>query len=108
METIEASAHVSFLRRGDFEVASDAQCGFVVEPDVDLQKFQSVGISDNNYSRYKDPVLDDLYVRQARAVAPQDRKRLPRAFAKRLLTEATPYPYTAEWHRTCAPIAQER
>src|SRR5437867_4300803 len=76
METIEASAHVSFLRRGDFEVASDAQCGFVVEPDVDLQKFQSVGISDNNYSRYKDPVLDDLYVRQARAVDPEERKRL--------------------------------
>ena len=108
METIEASAHVSFLRRGDFEVASDAQCGFVVEPDVDLQKFQSVGISDNNYSRYKDPVLDDLYVRQARAVDPEERKRLLRAFEKRLLDEEVHYLYTLQWHRIVAHSAKVR
>ncbi len=88
METIEASAHVSMLRRGDFEVASDAQCSYIVEPDIDLQKYQSVGISDNNYSRSKDPVLDDLYTRQSRAVDPEERKRLLRALEKRLLHAA--------------------
>ena len=36
-------------------------------------------VSDNNYSRYKDPVLDDLFLRQARAVDPEERKRLLRA-----------------------------
>ena len=100
METIEASAHVSYLRRGDFDVASDAQCSFVVEPDIDVQKFQSVGISDNNYSRYKDPVLDDLFLRQSRAVDPDERKRLLRAFEKRLLDEEVHYFYTLQWpHR---------
>src|SRR5437016_5611389 len=105
METIEASAHVSHLRRGDFEVASDAQCGFVVEPDFDIQKFQSVGISDNNYSRYKDPVLDDLYVKQSRAVDPEERKRYLRAFEKRLLDDEVHYLFTLQWHRIVAHSA---
>jgi peptide/nickel transport system substrate-binding protein len=102
METIEASAHVSVLRRGDFDVASDAQCGFVVEPDTDIQKFQSTGISDNNYSRYKDQVLDDLYLKQARAVDPEERKRYLRAFERRLLDEEVHYFYTLQWHRIVA------
>src|SRR5438067_39809 len=96
METIEASAHVSMLRRGDFEVASDAQCSYIVEPDIDLQKYQSVGISDNNYSRYKDPVLDDLYTRQSRAVDSEERRRLLRALEKRLLDEEVHYLYTLQ------------
>jgi len=99
METIEASAHVSMLRRGDFEVASDAQCSFIVEPDIDIQKFQSTGISDNNYSRYKDPVLDDLFLKQARALDPEERKRHLRAFEKRLLDEEVHYFYALQWHR---------
>ena len=99
METVESSAHVSMLRRGDFDVASDAQCSFIVEPDIDLQKFQSTGISDNNYSRYKDPVLDDLFFKQARALDPEERKRHLRAFEKRLLDEEVHYFYTLQWHR---------
>ena len=108
METIEASAHVSVLRRGDFEVASDAQCSFIVEPDIDLQKFQSTGISDNNYSRYKDPVLDELFVKQARALDPEERKRHLRAFEKRLLDEEAHYVYTLQWQRIVPHSAKVR
>jgi len=107
-ETIEASAHVSMLRRGDFEVASDAQCSFIVEPDVDIQKFQSTGISDNNYGRYQDQVLDDLYVKQARAMDPEERKRLLRAFERRLLDEEVHYIYTLQWHRIVPHSAKVR
>jgi peptide/nickel transport system substrate-binding protein len=108
METVEASAHVSMLRRGDFDVASDAQCSFIVEPDIDLQKFQSTGISDNNYSRYKDPVIDDLFLKQARAMDPEERKRLLRALEKRLLDEEVHYFYTLQWHRIVPHSAKVR
>jgi peptide/nickel transport system substrate-binding protein len=108
METIEASTHVAMLRRGDFEVSSDAQCSFIVEPDIDLQKFQSTGISDNNYSKYKDPVLDDLFLRQARAMDPEERKRLLRALEKRLLDEEVHYFYTLQWHRIVPHSAKLR
>jgi peptide/nickel transport system substrate-binding protein len=107
-ETVEASAMVSTSRRGDFDVSSDAQCSFVVEPDIDLQKFQSVGISDNNYSRYKDPVLDELFLKQARAVDPEERKRYLRAFEKRLLDEEVHYIYTLQWHRIVPHSAKMR
>jgi peptide/nickel transport system substrate-binding protein len=108
METIEASAHVSMLRRGDFDVASDAQCSFVIEPDIDLQKFQSVGRSDNNYSRYKDPVLDDLFMRQSRATDPEERRRHLRSLERRLLDEEVHYFYTLQWHRIVPHSAKVR
>jgi len=105
-EVVEASAMVSVLRRGDFEVAMDAQCSFVVEPDIDLQKYQSTGISDNNYCRCKDPVLDELFIKQARAIDPEERKRYLRAFEKRLLDEEAHYIYTLQWHRIVAHSAK--
>jgi peptide/nickel transport system substrate-binding protein len=40
-EFIEASAYHPMLKRGDFEVAMDFQCGFIVEPDLDLARFVS-------------------------------------------------------------------
>jgi len=107
-EVIEASAMVSVLRRGDFEVGMDAQCSFVVDPDIDVAKFQSVGISDINYGRYKDPVLDDLFVKQARAVDPEERKRFLRAFEKRLLDDEAHFLYTLQWHRIVAHSAKVR
>jgi peptide/nickel transport system substrate-binding protein len=107
-ETVEASAMVSVLRRGDFDVASDAQCSFVVEPDIDVAKFQSVGVSDNNYGRYKDAVLDELFFKQARAVDPEERKRFLRAFEKRLLDEEAHYIYTLQWHRIVPHSAKVR
>ena len=107
-EVVEASAHVSMLRRGDFDVAMDAQCSFVVEPDVDLAKFQSVGLSDNNYGRYKDPELDDLFLKQARAMDADERRRHVRAFEKRLLDEEAHYLYTLQWHRIVPHSARVR
>jgi peptide/nickel transport system substrate-binding protein len=107
-EVIEASAMVSHLRRGDFEVAMDAQCSFVVEPDIDIQKYQSTGISDNNYGRYKDPILDELFKKQARATDPEERRRHLRAFEKRLLDEEAHYIYTLQWHRIVPHSAKLR
>src|SRR5512145_1819561 len=40
-ETIEAAKYFAELRGGNFEVAMDFQCGYMVEPDLDLYKFQS-------------------------------------------------------------------
>src|SRR5215475_4582376 len=87
------------LRSGNFELSTDFQCGYVVDPDLDLYKFQSRGRSDANYGGYSDPVLDDLYVRQSRTVDPAQRRRYIRAFERRLLDEQAHYIYTLQWHR---------
>src|SRR5262247_1633951 len=96
-EVVEASAMVSVLRRGDFDVAMDFACGFIVEPDLDLQRF--VSNSDANYGKHKDKVIDDLFTKQARAIDPNERRTLLRAFEKRLLDEEVHVFYTLQWHR---------
>jgi peptide/nickel transport system substrate-binding protein len=97
MEMIEASAYHPMLKRGDFDVAMDFQCGFIVEPDLDLPRFLSH--SDANYGKHKDTVIDDLYSRQGRATDPEERKKILRQLEKRLLDEEVHVFYTLQWHR---------
>jgi peptide/nickel transport system substrate-binding protein len=96
-EIVEASAYHPMLKRGDFDVAMDFQCGFIVEPDLDLPRFLSD--SDANYGKSNDKVLDDLYNKQARAIDPEERKKHLRAFEKRLLDEEVHSIMTLQWHR---------
>jgi peptide/nickel transport system substrate-binding protein len=98
-EVIEAAKYYSELRGGNFDVAMDFQCGYIVEPDLDIYKFQSKDVSPANYSRYTDRMLDDLYQKQARAQDPEERKKYIREFEKRLLDDEVHYLYTLQWHR---------
>jgi peptide/nickel transport system substrate-binding protein len=96
-EVVEASAYHPMLKRGDFETAMDFQCGFIVEPDLDLVRF--VSTSDANYGKHKDTVIDDLFSRQGRAADVEERRKLIRQFEKRLLDEEVHVLYTLQWHR---------
>jgi len=107
-EVVETAKWIADLRGGDFEVAMDAQCGYMVEPDLDLYKFQSTGLSHNNYGRYVDRVLDELYVKQSRAVDPEERKKYLRDLERRLLDEEAHYLYTLQWHRVVPHSAKVR
>jgi peptide/nickel transport system substrate-binding protein len=107
-QSLESGLYFSALRSGGFDAGVDFQCGYVVDPDLDLYKFQSRSISPANYGHYEDPVLDDLYVTQSRAVNPEDRRRAIRAFERRLLDEETRYIYTLQWHRIVPHSAKVR
>jgi peptide/nickel transport system substrate-binding protein len=96
-EVIEAASYYGVLKRGDFDVTMDFQCGFIVEPDLDLVRF--ISTSDANYGKHTDKVIDDLYHRQATATDPEERKKIIRAFEKRLLDEEAHVIYTLQWHR---------
>ena len=96
-EVIEAATYYSVLKRGDFEVTMDFQCGFIVEPDLDLVRF--ISTSDANYGKHTDKVIDDLYHRQAQTNDPEERKKIIRVFEKRLLDEEAHVIYTLQWHR---------
>src|SRR5262245_32416570 len=99
-EVVEASAYYGqVLRPGNFDVAMDFQCGYIVEPDLDLYKFLSADRNPANYGRYKDPVLDDLYDRQGRTSDPEERKKFVRQFEKRVLDDEAHYIMTLQWHR---------
>src|SRR3990172_6626368 len=98
-EVIEPAKFFAEGRGGNYEVGIDFQCGYIVEPDLDLYKFQSKEISHANYGRYTDKVLDELYQKQARATDPEERKRHIREFEKRLLDDEAHYLITLQWHR---------
>ena len=98
-EVIEAAAYYQVLRSGEFEVAMDFQCGYIVDPDLDLYKFQSMDKNPSNYSRYIDRALDELYEKQSRATNPEERKQYIRQFERRLLDEEAHYLMTLQWHR---------
>jgi peptide/nickel transport system substrate-binding protein len=104
MEMIEASAYHNLLKRGDFEVAMDFQCGFIVEPDLDLPRF--ISTSDANYGKHKDTVIDDLMSRQGRATDPEERKKILRQLEKRLLDDEAHVIYTLQWHRIIPHLAK--
>jgi peptide/nickel transport system substrate-binding protein len=98
-QVLEPAAYYGPLRKGDFQVAMDFQCGYIVEPDLDMYKFLSTDRNHANYGRYKDPVLDKLYDEQSRATDPEKRKAIIRQFEKRLLEEEAHYLMTLQWHR---------
>jgi peptide/nickel transport system substrate-binding protein len=98
-EVIEAAAYYQVLRSGEFDVAMDFQCGYIVDPDLDLYKFQSVDKNPSNYSRYIDRALDELYEKQSRATNPEERKQYIRQFEQRLLDEEAHYLMTLQWQR---------
>ena len=54
-EIQDSGQYFKDLRAGNFELSTDFQCGYVVDPDLDLHKFQSRDRSDANYGRYTDP-----------------------------------------------------
>jgi peptide/nickel transport system substrate-binding protein len=107
-DTQESGLYFRDLRAGNFEVSTDFQCGYVVDPDLDLYKFQSRHLSDANYGRYTDPVLDDLYLVQSRTVDAEQRRHYIRAFEKRLLDEEAHYISTLQWHRIVPHSARVR
>src|SRR2546426_849088 len=98
-EVIEAAAYYDTPKRGDFQVAMDFQCGYIVQPDLDLYKLPSLSRNPSNYSFYDDKVLDDLYQKQSRALDAEERKKYVRDFEKRLLDDEAHYLITLQWHR---------
>jgi hypothetical protein len=99
VRVLESAAWFHALRSGDFEVSMDGQCGYIVEPDLDLYKFLSADRTDASYGRFTDRPLDALYDRQARARDVDERRRLVREFEKRLLDEQAHVIPTLWWHR---------
>lgn len=96
---IESAAYYSTIRKGEHDAAMDFQCGYIVEPDLDMYKFLSSSRNPANYGYYEDPVLDALYDKQSRATGVEERKKIIREFEKRLLDDQAHYLLTLQWHR---------
>lgn len=88
-------AHAS----GNFDVVMDFISDFADDPSAQFDKFLSAGKSAQSVSRHTDAILDDLFDRQMRSVAPVERKQLVNQFETRGLTQAYSAPILW-WDRT--------
>src|SRR6266704_19066 len=59
---------------GSFELIVNGMFHYIDDPDLFLQRYTTG--DPNNWGRFSDPRIDDLYARQARALDPAERKRL--------------------------------
>jgi peptide/nickel transport system substrate-binding protein len=71
---------------GNFELYLQPTVEYMDDPDQFLNRY-STGAS-ANYGRFSDPVLDDLFSRQARALDPAERRKLVIDLQKRVLDQA--------------------
>ena len=51
-QVIEPAAYFGIIRKGDTQVHMDFQCGYIVEPDLDMYKFLSTDRNPANYGGY--------------------------------------------------------
>jgi peptide/nickel transport system substrate-binding protein len=99
---LETGVHYKDMRSGNFQVLVYSIHDYMDEPDIQLARFISSDKSQNNYSRYVDRVLDDLYEKQSQAMDPVERKKLCRQFQIRVLDEMA-YVCLAPWRHRIVP-----
>ncbi len=100
----EAGSHFSDLMAGKFDVGTDMPADFFDEPDSQLRFFLSREKNPQNFSRYNDPVLEDLYQKQSRTLDKAERRRLCNQFQKRILDEKV-YVITTFWNNRIIPYS---
>jgi peptide/nickel transport system substrate-binding protein len=94
----EEGAHFDALRAGNFGVSLNAISDFMDDPDLQFVLFLSSDKSPGNWGgRFTDRVLDDLYMKQSRAMDPTERMKLCRQFQIRVMDEMA-YAYPVLWN----------
>jgi peptide/nickel transport system substrate-binding protein len=71
---------------GNFEVIVNGVFNYMDDPDLFLERYTSADT--NNWGRFSDPRIDDLFARQTRALDPAERKRLVNELEKIVLENA--------------------
>lgn len=98
----EGGAYFNDFRQGNYDAGIDFTCEFMDEPDLYLLKYLSSDRSPINYSRYKDPALDELYERQSRMLEIKDRLPLLRQIERRAIAEQA-YQFPVLWWQRIVP-----
>ena len=82
---------------GDFQVAIEANCQSVINPVMDVSKF--LGSAGNNYGRFEDQVLEDIYAKMFSAPTDAETRALMRQFETRSLGDEAHSFITLWWYK---------
>ncbi len=94
---LELGAFLADLRAGKHEVDLNTKSSYMDDPDLQFDGTRSG--SPQNMMHYQDPILDDLYLKQSRAVDPEERRRLCRQYELRVIDEMSYMVPFLWWYR---------
>jgi peptide/nickel transport system substrate-binding protein len=83
---LETAAWFADLNSGSFELMIGPTVEFMDDPDQFLNRYTTG--APQNYGRFSDPVVDDLFSRQARALDTAERRKLVLALQQRVIENA--------------------
>jgi peptide/nickel transport system substrate-binding protein len=83
---LETAAWFSDLAAANFELMIGPTVEFMDDPDQFLNRYTTG--APQNYGRFSDPAVDDLFSRQARALDPAERKKLVIQLQQRVIENA--------------------
>jgi peptide/nickel transport system substrate-binding protein len=88
------------MRRGDFDVVSQANCRGVPNPLLDVQPYLPSSVFTANYGNYEDPELVALYDRMLRETDFPKQRAMMREFEKRVIDTKADELWIVWWYRT--------
>ena len=91
--------YATLRKKKDFDVSMDFNCQSIVNPLIDVSKFNSDDVAGNQYAGYQDRELDKMWEQMNRTADISEQKRLLRAYEKRALDEKAYQFVTLWWYR---------
>ena len=90
------------MRGGEFDVVVEATCQSVVNPVLDVGKYQPYTVYTENYGRYEDPKSIELYNAMLTETDPAKQRVAMRAFETHVLDAMAHHMVTPYWFRALA------
>ena len=90
---------IAAMRRGDFEVVSQANCHGVPNPLLDVQPYLPGSVFNGNYGQYEDPDEVALYDKMLHETDPARQRALMREFEKHVIDTEAHEMWMAWWYR---------
>src|SRR6266581_412430 len=87
------------MRSGNFDVALEGNCQSVVNPLLDVSKYQPSSVFTEQYGNFDDPAAIDLYQKMLHETDPARQRVLMRTFEKHVLDDQVHNITTLWWYR---------
>src|SRR5712671_4065224 len=87
------------LRNGSFDVAIEGNCQSVINPVLDVSKYQPRSVFTEQYGNFDDPKAIDLYQMMLHETDPAKQRVLMRAYEKHALDDQAHAMMTLWWYR---------
>ncbi len=94
-----APFYATLRKKRDFDVSMDFNCQSIVNPLLDVSKWQSESVASNQHAGFEDPQMDKWFDQMNRSGDPVEQRRLMRLYEKRGLSDKAYQFVTLWWYR---------